>query len=247
MAILLNVLTTVNAASAAATAAVDPVRCGVMCGNVTRTGADWQLCVPGFFQWSLSNSSGVDLPSAPLNLKRMLAAGRHGATYTVPRLVRGRHYQLFYRENPSRASGRAWTFWQRLGANATALLPPPDLVVPPCGPVCGDVPFSQKVALNTSNWQPFCQAGMLKGELGEYGVKIGPTSPTGLKFPFHLQELLRMQPGTFGPIEHVLLGGEIGYGRMLFRQGLHPNGWVAIFQQRFIAARVKEPFMQRGY
>eukprot|EP01047_Picozoa_sp_COSAG01_P129370 COSAG01_NODE_58821_length_303_cov_2.264706_1_plen_28_part_01 len=28
MAILLNVLTTVNAASAAATAAVDPVRCG---------------------------------------------------------------------------------------------------------------------------------------------------------------------------------------------------------------------------
>ena len=91
--------------------------------------------------------------------------------------------------------------------------------------------MSPNAASNNSGWQPFCQAGMLKGELAEYGVQIGPTPPTGLKFPFHLQKLLKMTPGAFGPVETVPL--ERGNGSMLFRQGLHPNGWVAIFQQRY--------------
>ena len=85
-------------------------------------------------------------------------------------------------------------------------------------------------------WQPFCQAGMLLGELRPYGVEIGPSSPNGLKFPYHLQKLLAMQPGTFGKVEQVLIDVEQspGSGLMLFRQGLHKDGWTAIFQQRYL-------------
>eukprot|EP01051_Picozoa_sp_SAG22_P004765 SAG22_NODE_264_length_13353_cov_34.575298_1_plen_978_part_00 len=223
--------------------AVDPLACGVMCGNVTTTNAVWQLCVPGFFQWSLNRSSGVDLASAPLNLKRMKAAGVSGASFAVPQLVNGQHYQLFYRQSKSTAQGESWSFWQRLTPappNMSHFSAPAETGAsgPVCGPVCGDVRFSAaETAAGRSGFQPFCQAGMLKGELALFGVEIGPSSETGLRFPFHLQQLLKMQPGTFSPVESVLLrSGQQKNGRMLFRQGLHANGWVAIFQQRFVTA-----------
>ena len=221
---------------------VDPLRCSVMCGNVSATGADWQLCVPGFFQWSLNVSAGVDLPSAPLNLKRMEAGGRAGASFVAPRPVRGKHYQLFYRQAKSTAYGRSWTFWQRLTAAPPNSSTPADVSgAPPCGPICGDVAYSRaEAAAGRTAFQPFCQAGMLKGELEPFGILIGPKSPTGQKFPYHLQQLLKMEPGSFGPVEHVLLENERGNGRMLFRQGLHANGWTAIFQQRFIPALVPD-------
>ena len=103
-----------------------------------------------------------------------------------------------------------------LPASVPASPPPPSEAAPP--------------------WQPFCQAGMLLGELRPYGVEIGPSSPNGLKYPYHLQKLLAMQPGTFGKVEQVLLDVEQspGSGRMLFRQGLHKDGWTAIFQQRYL-------------
>jgi hypothetical protein len=98
------------------------------------------------------------------------------------------------------------------------------------------VAFSKaETVAGRDGWQEFCQAGMLKGELEPYNISIGPKT-TGLKFPYHLQKLLKMTPGTFGPVEHVLLESEAGNGRMLFRQGLHADGWTAIFQQRFIPA-----------
>ena len=45
-----------------------------------------------------------------------------------------------------------------------------------------------------------------------------------------------MQPGTFGKVEQVLIDVEQspGSGLMLFRQGLHKDGWTAIFQQRYL-------------
>eukprot|EP01043_Picozoa_sp_COSAG02_P056271 COSAG02_NODE_6650_length_3436_cov_3.932673_4_plen_248_part_01 len=201
---------------------VDPVRCSVMCGNVSATGEDWQLCVPGFFQWSLNASAGVDPPSAPLNLKRMEASGRAGASFVVQQAVRGKHYQLFYRQAKSTSYGRSWTFWQRLTAAPPNTSTPADIVgAPPCGPICGDVAYSRAEAVaGRTGFQPFCQPGMLKGELEPFGVQIGPKSPTGLKFPYHLQQLLKMKPGSYGPVEHVLLENERGNGRMLFRQGL---------------------------
>lgn len=206
-----------------------------MCGNVSNTDASWQLCVPGFFQFALKTSSGVDLAHSPLSLKHMMAAGRAGTTFTVPQPVRGLKYQLFFRENPSMLQGRSWTFWQRLVANSsTDNSSRPDVDVPPCGPICGDVPFSQAERNRTSDFQPFCQAGMLRGEMAPYNVQIGPGTAT--PFPYHLQKVLKMAPGTFGPVSYVLLSGQKGDGRMLFRQGLHADGWTAIFQQRFIPA-----------
>ena len=85
-------------------------------------------------------------------------------------------------------------------------------------------------------WQSFCQAGMLLGELRPYGVEIGLTSPSGLKFPYHLAQVLRMAPGTFGPAMPVQLEDKKGHGQMLFRQGLHADGRTAIFQQRYAPA-----------
>ena len=224
-------------APAPAPPAVDPLACSVMCGNVTRTGEAWQLCVPGFFQWSLEKSSGVGLASAPLSLKRMEAGGFAGTSFIVPQKVKGKHYQLFYRQSKSMAQGKSWSIWQRLTTAPPNTSTPADLHGPPtCGPVCGDVAFSKaETVAGRDGWQEFCQAGMLKGELEPYNISIGPKT-TGLKFPYHLQKLLKMTPGTFGPVEHVLLESEAGNGRMLFRQGLHADGWTAIFQQRFIPA-----------
>jgi hypothetical protein len=95
---------------------------------------------------------------------------------------------------------------------------------------------------------------MLKGELEPFGVQIGPTSPSGLKFPYHLQNLLKMDPGSFGPVHRVPLDPAKSHvdssgkqdevkdaamgGVMLFRQGLHANGWTAIFQQQYVPAAV---------
>lgn len=208
-------------------APIDPLLCGVMCGNVSQTGSDWQLCVPGFFQFALKESAGTTLEHAPLNLNKMIAAGEAGAHFKLPGVME-RTYDLFYRK-----VGNSWVFWQRLLPShldfSSDDQKPPTPASPTCGPICGDVPHArQEVQAGHTGWE-FCQAGMLKGELQPYNVSIGPH--TNLSFPFHLQKVLKMQPGTFDQETSVPLGGR--GGTMWFRQGLHTNGWIAIFQQRW--------------
>jgi len=229
--------------------AVNVSLCTTMCGNVSSTRAEWQVCVPGFFQFSLQASANATLPSPPLSLKRMQASGAQGSFY--PLLIKGKHYQLFYRQvcaswktgscrGPEKDEQTSYVFWQRLSSaplgNRSSDAPTAHRAAPVCGPVCGDVAFS-RYYLHTAGrtgMQPFCQAGMLKGELKPFGVDIGPGSVPFLPFPFHLQKLLKRKPGSFGPSVSIPVQVKTGNATMVFRQGLASDGRTAIFQQLYV-------------